>query len=95
MKISGTKRKAFVLGWIEFSCLIKMFFSVNTALIEQGYQTVNLIVKEFLGILPFDCIQILVETNAKYGKQPIDLNVALAAVGQLVKKIFSSILINL
>lgn len=63
-------------------------FSVNAALIEQGYQTINLIVKEFLGILPFDCIQILVETDAKYGKQPFDLNVALAAVGQLVTHIF-------
>lgn len=43
----------------------------------------NLIVKEYLGILPFDCIKILVETDTKYGKQPLDLNVALAAVGQL------------
>lgn len=44
----------------------------------------NLIVKEFLNILPFDCVRMLVETDSKYGKQKIDLNVSLSAVGQLV-----------
>uniref|UniRef100_A0A915D9Y5 Mon2 C-terminal domain-containing protein n=1 Tax=Ditylenchus dipsaci TaxID=166011 RepID=A0A915D9Y5_9BILA len=55
----------------------------NAQLIEQGYAAVSLMVKEFLGVLPFDCVQMLVETDAKYGQQQLDLNVSLAAVGQL------------
>ncbi|KAH7729488.1 hypothetical protein AAVH_02963 [Aphelenchoides avenae] len=52
-------------------------------LIEQGFSAVSLLVKEFLGTLPFDCVQMLIETDAKYGKQQHQLNVSLASVGQL------------
>lgn len=66
-------------------CIFKINVCSNDSqLIEQGYRTMNLIVKEFLNILPFDCVRMLVETDAKYGKQQVDLNVSLSAVGQLV-----------
>ena len=53
---------------------------------EHGYQGVNLIIKEFLDSLPFNCVQMLVETDAKYGQQQISMNISLSAVGQLVRK---------
>ncbi|KAL3080285.1 hypothetical protein niasHS_012390 [Heterodera schachtii] len=52
-------------------------------LIDQSFRVLSLVIKEFLAVVPFECVQMLVETNALYGQQQIHLNVALASVGQL------------
>lgn len=57
--------------------------NVNAELIDQGFAIVKLMIKEFLSGLPLDCVQMVVETDAKYGQQQLDMNISLAAVGLL------------
>uniref|UniRef100_A0A914IBJ8 Protein MON2 homolog n=1 Tax=Globodera rostochiensis TaxID=31243 RepID=A0A914IBJ8_GLORO len=52
-------------------------------LIDQAFRVLSLVIKEFLTVVPFECVEMLVETDALYGQQQIHLNVALASVGQL------------
>lgn len=59
-------------------------FSFDELLIKQSYQAVHLIITDFLETLPFDCVQLLIETDAKFGVQQKELNISLSAVGQLV-----------
>lgn len=56
----------------------------DEALIKQSYEAVALMVTDFLDLLPLECIQMLVETDAKYGAQQRELNISLSALGQLV-----------
>uniref|UniRef100_A0A915MV75 Protein MON2 homolog n=1 Tax=Meloidogyne javanica TaxID=6303 RepID=A0A915MV75_MELJA len=52
-----------------------VFFSkVDPQLIDQGFRALSLMVKEFLSVLPFECVEMLVETNALYGQQQLHLN---------------------
>ena len=70
-----------------------VFFSkVDPQLIDQGFRALSLMVKEFLSVLPFECVEMLVETNALYGQQQLHLNVSLASIGQLVR--FLKFLLN-
>jgi hypothetical protein len=62
--------------------------SFDDALIKQSYQAVHLIVTDFLDLLPLQCVQMLVETTAKFGGQEHELNIALSALGLLVSQIF-------
>uniref|UniRef100_A0A1I8B4H2 Mon2_C domain-containing protein n=2 Tax=Meloidogyne hapla TaxID=6305 RepID=A0A1I8B4H2_MELHA len=47
---------------------------VDPQLIDQGFRALSLMVKEFLSVLPFECVEMLVETNALYGQQQLHLN---------------------
>uniref|UniRef100_A0A183EI72 Mon2_C domain-containing protein n=1 Tax=Gongylonema pulchrum TaxID=637853 RepID=A0A183EI72_9BILA len=55
----------------------------DSVLVIQSYEAVALMIADFLEILPLDCIQLLVETDAKYGSQQSELNISLSALGQL------------
>ncbi|KAK6109530.1 Guanine nucleotide exchange factor in Golgi transport N-terminal family protein [Brugia pahangi] len=57
--------------------------SYDEVLVKQSYEAVALMITDFLDILPFHCIQLLVETDAKYGSQQCELNISLSALGQL------------
>ncbi|CAG9532872.1 unnamed protein product [Cercopithifilaria johnstoni] len=57
--------------------------SYDEVLVKQSYEAVALMITDFLEILPFHCIQLLVETDAKYGAQQCELNISLSALGQL------------
>uniref|UniRef100_A0AAF5RVX0 Protein MON2 homolog n=2 Tax=Wuchereria bancrofti TaxID=6293 RepID=A0AAF5RVX0_WUCBA len=57
--------------------------SYDEVLVKQSYEAVALMITDFLEILPFHCIQLLVETDAKYGSQQCELNISLSALGQL------------
>lgn len=56
----------------------------NSELVDQGFGIVKLLIKEFLSGLPIECVQMVVETDAKYGHQQLNMNISLAAVGLLV-----------
>lgn len=58
--------------------------SFDDALIRQSYDTLALVIADFLDILPFSCAKMLIETDAKYGAQQCELNISLSALGQLV-----------
>lgn len=55
----------------------------DSQLIDQGFRVLSLVVKEFLTIVPFECVEMLIETDAYYGQQQHHLNVSLASIGQL------------
>ncbi|KAI6238586.1 Protein MON2-like protein [Aphelenchoides fujianensis] len=57
--------------------------TANAHLVDQGFHVVKLIIKEFLSNLPFECVQMVVETDAQYGHQQLNMNISLAAVGLL------------
>ncbi|OZC10477.1 hypothetical protein X798_02521 [Onchocerca flexuosa] len=57
--------------------------SFDEVLVKQSYEAVALMITDFLEVLPFHCIQLLVETDAKYGSQQCELNISLSALGQL------------
>jgi hypothetical protein len=58
-------------------------FSSEPQLVDQGFRALSIVVKEFLAVLPFDCVEMLIETDALYGQQQLHLNVSLASIGQL------------
>lgn len=60
------------------------YYSFDETLIKQSYEAVALMVTDFLELLSFECVQMLVETDAKYGSQQYELNISLSALGQLV-----------
>ncbi|CAD5226469.1 unnamed protein product [Bursaphelenchus xylophilus] len=55
----------------------------NAELVDQGFGIVKLMIKEFLSGLPLECVQLVVETDSKYGHQQLNMNISLAAVGLL------------
>jgi hypothetical protein len=59
------------------------YSSTDPSLIDQGFRALSIIVKEFLGTLPFDCVELLIDTDAHFGQQQHHLNVSLASIGQL------------
>lgn len=54
------------------------------ALIRSAFQCLQLVVADFLPIMPRACLQLCTETAAKFGSQNQELNVSLTAVGLLV-----------
>ncbi|KAK6746832.1 hypothetical protein RB195_000219 [Necator americanus] len=57
--------------------------SCDEALVRQGYLGLRLVAADFLQSLPFECISVLVEAVARYGKQTADHNISLSALTQL------------
>ncbi|VDO30726.1 unnamed protein product [Haemonchus placei] len=55
----------------------------DEALVRQGYLGLRLVAADFLQSLPFECISVLVEAVARYGKQTADHNISLSALTQL------------
>ncbi|XP_071818357.1 protein MON2 homolog isoform X3 [Apostichopus japonicus] len=52
-------------------------------LIRASFQSLQLVVTDFLPIMPCYCLQISVETAARFGLQKEELNISLTAVGLL------------
>uniref|UniRef100_A0A0N5A8N7 Protein MON2 homolog n=1 Tax=Syphacia muris TaxID=451379 RepID=A0A0N5A8N7_9BILA len=63
--------------------IVSSRFTFEESLIKQSYEAVALIVTDFLDVLSLQCVQMLVETDAKYGAQQRELNISLSALGQL------------
>ncbi|VDK68217.1 unnamed protein product [Anisakis simplex] len=58
-------------------------YQFDESLVKQSYDALALVIADFLDILPFACLKMLVETDAKYGAQQCELNISLSALGQL------------
>lgn len=58
--------------------------SSRETLIRTAFQSLQLVVTDFLPIMPCYCLQISVETAARFGLQKEELNISLTAVGLLV-----------
>lgn len=65
------------------AAIVNNRYNFDESLIKLSYEAVALMVTDFLEVLPFGCLQMLVETDAKYGSQQCELNISLSALGQL------------
>lgn len=55
----------------------------NEAIIRLAFQSLQLVVTDFLPIIPCWCLQVLVDVAGKFGLQPNEINISLTAVGLL------------
>ena len=53
-------------------------------LIQIAFQSLQLVVTDFLPVIPCSYLQVVVEVAAKFGLQNQELNVSLTAIGLLV-----------
>lgn len=64
--------------------LIRRFFSHREGLIRVAFQSLQLVVTDFLPLMPCTCIKVVVDVAGKFGLQPQELNISLTAIGLLV-----------
>ncbi|GMS96069.1 hypothetical protein PENTCL1PPCAC_18244 [Pristionchus entomophagus] len=55
----------------------------TASLINHAYTALRLVVTDFIQVLPVECVEQLVETDALFGRQMADQNIALSALTQL------------
>lgn len=53
-------------------------------LIRIAFQCLQLVVTDFLPLMPCKCLPLCLETTAKFGMQTRELNISLTAVGLMV-----------
>lgn len=58
------------------------------ALIRIAFQCLQLVVTDFLPVMPWRCLPLCVNTAAKFGSQTQELNISLTAVGLMVRNHF-------
>lgn len=66
-----------------------MFLSLlfSDVITRLAFQSLQLVVTDYLPIIPCWCLQVLVEVVGKFGLQPNEINISLTAIGLLVNKI--------
>lgn len=64
------------------------------ALIRIAFQCLQLVVTDFLPVMPWLCLPGCVNTAAKFGSQTVELNISLTAVGLMVSYMNSLIQIR-
>ena len=78
-----------------FVAFLILYFSET--LIRTAFQSLQLVVTDFLPIMPSFCLQVSVEVASKFGLQNQELNISLTAIGLLVRRNYqdkSSIIIG-
>lgn len=53
-------------------------------LIRIAFQCLQLVITDFLPVMPWRCLPLCVDTVAKFGSQTQELNISLTAVGLMV-----------
>ncbi|XP_058791911.1 protein MON2 homolog isoform X3 [Phymastichus coffea] len=53
------------------------------ALVRIAFQCLQLVITDFLPVMPWRCLPLCVDTAAKFGSQTQELNISLTAVGQM------------
>lgn len=76
------------LLFILFIHYIYFFFSEH--LVRLAFQCLQLVVTDFLPLMPWSCLPLTVDTAAKFGSQTQELNISLTAIGLMVRKFFGS-----
>lgn len=70
------------LSWpIVLTIAISAPLAGDSAMVPLGFRSVELVVNDFLGYLPRDCVALLITTVARYAHQMRFLNIALSAIG--------------
>lgn len=66
--------------------LLVLFFSEH--LVRLAFQCLQLVVTDFLPLMPWGCLPLTVDTAAKFGSQTQELNISLTAIGLMVKRVY-------
>ena len=61
------------------------FYSDSDNLVRAGFQSLQLVVADFLSFLPAVCLPFCLEVTGQYGLQGQDLNISLTSIGLLVR----------
>lgn len=64
---------------------------IRETLIRLAFQCLQLVITDFLPVMPWRCLPLCVDTVAKFGSQTQELNISLTAVGLMVSFVISSI----
>ena len=68
--------------------LTVIFYHVSReGLIRVAFQSLQLVVTDFLPLMPCTCIKVVVDVAGKFGLQPQELNISLTAIGLLVSHV--------
>ena len=59
----------------------------SEGLIRVAFQSLQLVVTDFLPLMPCSCIKVVVDVAGKFGLQPQELNISLTAIGLLVSHV--------
>lgn len=65
--------------------LFVLFSVFREPIIRTAFQSIQLVVTDFLLIISPTCLSLCVETAAKFGLQQSELNISLTAIGLLVR----------
>lgn len=60
-------------------------------LVRLAFQCLQLVVTDFLPLMPWGCLPLTVDTAAKFGSQTQELNISLTAIGLMVRKACSDL----
>lgn len=53
-----------------------------------AFQCLQLVVTDFLPLMPWACLPLTVDTAAKFGSQTQELNISLTAIGLMVSRAY-------
>lgn len=72
-------------GW---PAIIEIIGAVNEhhgePLIRTAFQCLQLVITDFLTVMPWRCLPLCISTAAKFGSQTQELNISLTAIGLMV-----------
>ena len=75
--VQNNRNKSFM----DYGKYVSLF---SEGVIRLAFQSLQLVVTDFLPIMPCSCLQLCVEAAAKFGSQHQELNISLTAIGLLV-----------
>lgn len=55
-------------------------------LIRVAFQSLQLVVTDFLPLMPCAYLKVVIDVAGKFGLQPLELNISLTAIGLLVSQ---------
>ncbi|XP_071483188.1 protein MON2 homolog [Diadema antillarum] len=83
-QILSNNGETLVHGWpLVLGVIGAVTTDQGETLIRSAFQSIQLVVTDFLPIMPCYCLQICVEVAAKFGLQKEELNISLTAIGLL------------
>ena len=84
--ISNTQRYLPIFKIFDHTAIhnASLCYLLRDNLIRSAFQCLQLVVTDYMPILPWNCLPQAVETTGKFGSQTQELNVALTAIGLMV-----------
>ena len=58
----------------------------SEAVVRSGFQSLQLVIADFLPAIPHSCVTACVDMSGQYGLQIVDINISLTSIGLLVRR---------